>query len=244
MARHKKTHHSRRRNADEIPDDILLTPGPLLSPQATQSFLPYSMPAARPRPSRTRRAANIVGRKAVAMVDAIKPQAATINKDHLLGVGANGAGALVTAIAANELVDNFGAMPTAIGAAVFGGLGSAFLQGHWQRAAQGMLGAGVGQIGTAYLTERALKKASTAQKALAAAMPANQNAPAAAAGGKRNAYGSGLDADELMHAIDRTERRLDAMLDDDSRNGNGYGDGGPDAESRIAVNSLSPWSAR
>ena len=163
---------------------------------------------------------------AAAAVDAVKPEAATINKEHLIGVGANAAGGIATAIAANELVDNIGVMPMAIGATVVGGLGSAFLKGNWQKLAQGMLGAGVGQLGTAYLTERALKKAAAAQKAAA-------NTPATAAqpnAGKRNAYlGGGDDDNVVLRAMERAERRVNAILaDDDARNA--YGDSGIDGD--------------
>jgi len=106
-----------------------------------------------------------------------------------------------------------------------GGAGSAspFLQGNWQGIAQGVLGAGVGQLGTAYLTERALKKAATAQKA------AGTTAPAAVTPGKRNAYLPAVDEDYMVRAMERSERRLGAMLaEDDSRNG--YGEGVIDAE--------------
>jgi len=108
---------------------------------------------------------------------------------------------------------------------VVGGLGSAFLTGNWQRIAQGVLGAGVGQLGTAYLTERALKKAATAQKA---ATPPAQ-ASSAPSGGKRNAYLPSVDEDYMVRAMERSERRLGAMLaDDDQRNA--YGDAVIDAE--------------
>jgi hypothetical protein len=206
-------HGAHRRNADSIPDDILLTPAPILAPP-TQSMMPYAMvpaSASRPRPSRAGRAAGSVRRKAAAMAHAMKPEAATITKEHLLGVGANAAGGIATALAANELVDNVGVMPMAIGATVVGGLGSAFLKGNWQKVAQGVLGAGVGQLGTAYLTERALKKAAAAQKA---ATPA-ASSPSGASAAKRNASSSGLDENDLVRAMERTERRLDALLDDE-----------------------------
>ena len=221
-------HGGHRRNADQIPDDILLTPAPILAPPMTQPMMPYAMvPAgsARPRPSRTGRATSAMRRKASAMAEAFKPEAATITKEHLLGVGANAAGGIVTALAANELVDNVGVMPMAVGATVVGGLGSAFLKGNWQKVAQGVLGAGVGQLGTAYLTERALKKAAAAQKSTTAPAPGNQSSPASASG-KRNAYASGLDENDLIRAMERTERRLDALLDDER---NAY-DGGLDVD--------------
>jgi len=216
--KHPKKHHGpRRRNADEIPDDVLLPLAPIappmLSPQATQAMLPYGMapyPAARPR-SKARRAASAIGRKAGALAGALKPEAATITKEHLVGVGANAAGGIVTALAANELVDNIGVMPMAVSATVIGGLGSAFLKGNWQKLAQGMLGAGVGQLGTAYLAERGLKKAAAAQKA--AGGPAA--APPAASAGKRNAYLAEPDDDTMLRAIERTERRIGAMLADE-----------------------------
>lgn len=216
MAKHHKLHHSGRRNADpdDIPDDMLLMPAPILMPPA----------AARGYPSRMGRAARAVRRKAGAMAGAfgtaVKPQAAVITKDHLLGVGANAAGGIITALAANELVDNLGVMPMAIGATVVGGLGSAFLQGNWQKVAQGMLGAGVGQLGTAYLTERGLKKADAAQKAAGAPAPGP-------ADGKRNAALPDVTDEYLVRAMERSERRLDNVLaDHDSRNA--YGDGGGD----------------
>ncbi|MBZ0238987.1 MAG: hypothetical protein K8M05_42140 [Deltaproteobacteria bacterium] len=235
MAKHNKSHRParpghRRRNADGIPDDVLLPLAPVqpsfLSPQATQSGLPYPYPVPRPRPSRPRRAVAAVKSKAGELAQAIKPEAATITKEHLIGVGANAAGGIATALAANELVDNIGVMPMAISATVVGGLGSAFLKGNWQKIAQGMLGAGVGQLGTAYLTERALKKAATAQKQAVA----NQPAPTApAAGGKRNAYLGGEDDDTMLRAMERTERRVNALLaEEDPRNA--YGDGGIDAD--------------
>jgi hypothetical protein len=235
MAKHKHKHHHpghRRRNADGIPDDVLLPLAPVmpsfLQPQATQPALPYPYPypPARPRPSRPRRAITSVTKKAGELAQAIKPEAATINKEHLIGVGANAAGGIATALAANELVDNIGVMPMAIGATVVGGLGSAFLKGNWQKIAQGMLGAGVGQLGTAYLTERALKKAAAAQKQVAATVPQNQNAPAA--GGKRNAY-LGDDDNTMLRAMERTERKVNALLaDEDVRNA--YGDSGIDGD--------------
>lgn len=218
--KHPKKHHGpRRRNADEIPDDVLLPLAPIappmLMPQATQAMLPYGMAPyqmARPRPaSKARRAASAIGRKAGALASALKPEAATITKEHLVGVGANAAGGIVTALAANELVDNIGVMPMAVSATVIGGLGSAFLKGNWQKLAQGMLGAGVGQLGTAYLAERGLKKAAAAQKA--AGGPAA--APPAASAGKRNAYLAEPDDDTMLRAIERTERRIGAMLADE-----------------------------
>src|SRR5262249_46069015 len=99
----------------------------------------------------------------------------------------------------------------------------AFLKGNWQKVAQGVLGAGVGQLGTAYLTERALKKAATAHKTAA---PPTAPTPAA---GKRNAAPPGVDEEYLVRAMERTERRLGALLaDDDARNA--YGAGVLDAE--------------
>ena len=207
-------------------------------PQATQPSFSYAMlpPAqvVRPRPSRVSRAASTVRYKAGAMASAvghaIKPEVATITKEHLIGVGANAAGGIVTAIAANEFVDNVGVMPMAIGATVLGGLGSAFLKGNWQRVAQGMLGAGVGQLGTAYLTERALKKAATAQKAVAGTTPAPPSAPAAN-GGKRNAALPDVTDEYLVRAMERSERRLDDLLaDNDNRNAYAYVDSGVDEE--------------
>jgi len=235
-----KKHYGRRRNADpdDIPDDILLSPAPLLMPQATPPPFSYAMmpPAqgVRARPSRVSRAARAVRYKAGTMANAvghaIRPEAATITKEHLLGVGANAAGGIATAIAANELVDNVGVMPMAIGATFVGGLGSAFLKGNWQRVAQGMLGAGVGQLGTAYLTERALKKAAAAQKAVASITPANPSAPAVS-GGKRNAALPDVTDEYLVRAMERSERRLDDMLiDNDHDSRNAYGDSGVDGE--------------
>ena len=221
------------RNADGIPDDVLLPLAPIqppvLAPPPSPPSFTYTLPPARPRPSRARRAARVVTQKAGQLAQAIKPEAATITKEHLLGVGANAAGGIATALAANELVDNIGVMPMALGATIVGGLGSAFLKGNWQKAAQGMLGAGVGHLGTAYLTERALKRAAAAQKQVAATRPANQNAPAAAAAGKRNAYLGGDDDDTMLRALERTERRVNAYFaDDDPRNA--YGDSGIDGD--------------
>lgn len=229
MAKHKHIPGRHRRNApDGIPDDVLLPLAPVqpsfLMPQATQpsfGFSPRSPAVQRPR-SRPRRVAAAVSKKASELAQAMKPEAAKITKEHLIGVGANAAGGIATALAANELVDNVGVMPMAIGATVVGGLGSAFLTGNWQKIAQGVLGAGVGQLGTAYLTERALKKAAAAQKQVAATAPANQNAPAA--GGKRNAYLGGEDDDTMIRAMERTERKVNALLaDEDARNA--YDDG-------------------
>ncbi len=211
--KHGPRHHAPpRRNVGEIPDDVLLPLAPIAPPMLTsQAMLPYGMgPMARTRPSRPRRAMSAIGRKAGALADALKPEAATITKEHLVGVGANAAGGIVTALAANELVDNIGVMPMAISATVVGGLGSAFLKGNWQKLAQGMLGAGVGQLGTAYLAERGLKKAAAAQKAAAPTA-----APAAAAAGKRNAYLAEPDTDAMLRAIERTERRIGALLADE-----------------------------
>jgi len=212
----KKVHHhpSRRRNADEIPDDVLLSLAPIAPP--TMASLPY----ARPRPgSRVGRALGAAGgavrKRAGAVASAIKPEAATINKEHLLGVGANAAGGVATALLAHEFIDDLGVMPLAIGATVLGGAGSAFMKGNWQRLAQGMLGAGISQLGTAYLTERALKKAGATRPA-----PAAAPAPALPPGGKRNAAPDGDDA-SLTRAMERAERRIAAMLDDER---NGYGD--------------------
>lgn len=233
MSKHKQKFPARyRRNApDGIPDDVLLPLAPVqpsfLATQATQPSFAYApLPQAQVRPtSKARAAARAVGKKtmeaAAAAANAIKPEAAKITKEHLIGVGANAAGGIVTALAANELVDNVGVMPMAIGATVVGGLGSAFLTGNWQKIAQGVLGAGVGQLGTAYLTERALKKAAAAQKQVSATAPQNQNAPAA--GGKRNAY-LGDDDDTMLRAMERTERKVNALLaDEDARNA--YDDG-------------------
>lgn len=221
MAFHKKLHpkypSSHRRNADGIPDEILLTPAPVL--------LPPGSSLSRAPASRTRRAVRAVRRTLAPM----GPTPAEITKDHLIGVGANAAGGIAAALAANELVDNVGVMPMAIGATVVGGFGSAFLSGHWQRIAQGVLGAGVGQLGTAYLTERALKKAATAEKNSAPVLAQPGKATTAAAGGKRNAFQPPPDDDALVSAMERTERRLGTLLaDDDARNG--YADSGVDAD--------------
>lgn len=226
MTNHKRHRESRTRNAEAatIPDDILLTPAPLLLPQATQPSLPYAE-TIRPRPGRVGRAASAVRRRVGAMTSAvataIKPQTAVINRDHVLGLGANAAGGILTALVAHELVDNVGVMPMAIGATILGGLGSTLLGGHWQRAAQGMFGAGVGQLGTGYLAERALRKAEKVQKTAAASPPpANDNA------GKRNAASPGVTEEDLIRAMERSERRLDAMLaEDGARNGYGYAPG-------------------
>ncbi len=237
MAKHKHYPGRPRRNApDGIPDDVLLPLAPVqpsfLQPQATQPALPYPYPypLPRPRPSRPARALAAAKKKAAtaaaAAVEAVKPEFATINKEHLLGVGANAAGGIVTAIAANEFVDNVGVMPMAIGTTLVGALGATVLKGHWQKAAQGMLGAGVGQLGVAYLTERALKKAAAAQKQAAALAPAPAASPNA---GKRNAYLGGDDDNVMLRAMERTERRVNALLaDDDPRNA--YGDGGIDGD--------------
>ena len=100
MSKHNKSHRSvhpahRRRNADGIPDDVLLPLAPVqpsfLAPQATQPVLPYPYPLSRPRPSRPRRAVAVVKAKASELAKSIKPEAATITKEHLFGVGANAA---------------------------------------------------------------------------------------------------------------------------------------------------------
>ena len=44
---------------------------------------------------------------------------------------------------------------------------------------------------------------------------------------KRNAYLAGRDDDTMVRALDRAERRIAAMLDDER---NGWGDSGIDAE--------------
>jgi hypothetical protein len=234
MAKHKHNPGRHRRNApDGIPDDVLLPLAPVqpsfLMPQATQpsfGYAPLQRSLDRPR-SRPRRMAAAVTKKASELAQAMKPQAAKITKEHLIGVGANAAGGIATALAANELVDNVGVMPMAIGATVVGGLGSAFLTGNWQKIAQGVLGAGVGQLGTAYLTERALKKAAAAQKEAQKNQPASP--PPQASDGKRNAYRGGLDDDVMLRAMERSERRVNAALaDEDPRNA--YGDSGIDAD--------------
>lgn len=228
MSKHKHNARRHRRNApDGIPDDVLLPLAPVqpfLHSQPSQALLPMRYaPLSETRGVPKRRWSGIK-KKAAEAATAIKPEAAKITKEHLIGVGANAAGGIATALAANELVDNVGVMPMAIGATVVGSLGSAFLTGHWQRIAQGVLGAGVGQLGTAYLTERALKKAAVAQKQIAATAPQNQNAPAA--GGKRNAY-LGDDDDTMLRAMERTERKVNALLaDEDVRTA--YGDSGID----------------
>lgn len=203
-----KSHH-RRRNDAAIPDDVLLPLAPIAAPQ-----LPYAVARPRPGGSRVGRAVGAVKKRAGAAVAAMQPQAAVINKEHLLGVGANAAGGVATALLAHEFIDNVGVMPLAIGATVLGGAGSAFLAGHWQRLAQGMLGAGVSQLGTAYLTERGLKKAAAARQLAA---PAPAPAPAAAPP-KRNAAPS--DDESMTRAMERAERRIAAMLDQER---NGYG---------------------
>jgi hypothetical protein len=231
-AKHTKHHPPpRRRNADGIPDDVLLPLAPVqpsfLRPPATQPPLPYPYPYPPPRrrPSRPRRAAAAVAKKAGELADAIKPEAATINKEHLMGVGANAVGGVGAALLANELVDNVGVMPMAIGTTVVGALGATFLKGNWQKAMQGMLGAGVGQLGVAYLTERALKKAANAEKQAATNAPAKP-APEA---GKRNAYLGGVDDDTMIRAMDRTERKIHTLLaEEDARNA--YGDAGIDGD--------------
>jgi hypothetical protein len=213
-----------RRNADEIPSDMLLPVAPISPPilrtQPTQAMIPWGPMPARPRPSRANRAAQAVRRKASEIYDAVKPETATLDKEHVWGVLANAGGAGATALATNEVVDNFGPMPTAIGAALLGGAGSLWLKGNWQKAAQGVLGAGVGQIGVAYLTDRALKKARAAEraaKALAAPAPAPAPAAATSSGtppsGARNAYVG--DDDGMLRALDRVERRLNEMLGDE-----------------------------
>ena len=195
-----------RRNASDIPADVLLPLAPIEPP--------FSLAPARPR----------ARAKVAQLARAMKPKGATVTKEHLLGVGANAAGAVVTALAANELVDNVGVMPMAIGATVAGGLGSALLQGRWQQVAQGVLGAGMGQLGTAYLAQRGLKKATAVATA-----PSASAAPA-----KRNGLvrdDDEPDATALARAMARTERRIDAMLaaernggdDFDERFGDRYG---------------------
>lgn len=212
----KKVHHYPRRNADAIPDDVLLPLAPIAPP--TMASLPYAVARPGSRVGRAFGAARgAVRKRASAVGKAIKPEAATINKEHLLGVGANAAGGVATALLAHEFIDDLGVMPLAIGATVLGGAGSAFMKGNWQRLAQGMLGAGISQLGTAYLTERALKKAGAARPA-----PVVATAPALPPGGtgKRNAAPDGDDA-SLTRAMERAERRIAAMLDDER---NGYGD--------------------
>lgn len=198
-----KSHH-RRRNDAEIPDDVIL-------PLAPIAPMPYAV--ARPGS----RVGTAVKKKARAVATAIKPQAAVINKEHLLGVGANAAGGVATALLAHEFIDNVGVMPLAIGATVLGGAGSAFLGGNWQRLAQGMLGAGVSQLGTAYLTERGLKKAAAARQLAA---PASGPAPASTPPAGRNAAPSWTEDDSMTRAMERAERRISAMLDEER---NGYG---------------------
>jgi hypothetical protein len=207
-----------RRNDAAIPDDVLLPLAPIAPPMfAPPAALSYAM-APRHRSGRVRRALGAAARsarkKAGAVASAIKPEAATIDKAHLLGVGANAAGGITTALLAHEFIDNLGVMPLAIGATVIGGAGSAFLKGNWQRAAQGMLGAGVSQLGTAYLTERALKKA-------AAAQPVAPPAPVSPAPAPRNAAPE-RDDPAMVRALERAERRIAAMLDDERNSG---GDG-------------------
>ena len=73
-------------------------------------------------------------------------------------------------------------------------------------------------LGTAYLTERALTKAGAPRPP--AASPA---LPPAAVPGKRNAAPDGNDDASMTRALERAERRIAAMLDDE-RNSHGYGD--------------------
>jgi hypothetical protein len=189
-----------RRNAAEIPSDELLPLAPLPPPE-------FSGPMTMLAPRRPR---GVVRRKAAALAEAVRPQAATIDKAHLMSVGANAAGGLAAALAAHEFADNLGAMPMAVTTSIVGGVGALLLGGNWQRAAQGMLGAGVGQIGVAYLAERGLKKG--------AAKPAAPTAPAAPPE-KRNAYLPGGDEAALVRALERAERRVAALLDEERNAG-------------------------
>ena len=214
-----------RRNDATIPDDVLFPLAPIAPP--SMALMP-SPSYAMARPSRLGRAVGAATgaarRKAGAIGQALKPQAAVIDKAHLLGVGANAAGGIATALIAHEFIDNVGVMPLAIGATLLGGAGSAFMQGNWQRLAQGMLGAGVSQLGTAYLTERALKKGGAPRPVAVAAAPALPPGPPP---GKRNAYLGGGDDDTMVRAMERAERRIAAMLAEER---NGYGDSGIDAD--------------
>ena len=73
---------------------------------------------------------------------------------------------------------------------------------------KGMLGACVGPLGDAYLTERALKKAANAGRQAAT----NEPAKPAREAGKRNAYRGGVEEDSRIRAMDRTERKIHTLL--------------------------------
>ena len=190
-----------RRNAAEIPSDELLPLAPLPPPE-------FSGPMTMLAPRRPR---GVVRRKAAALAEAVRPQAATIDRAHLMAVGANAAGGLAAALAAHEFADNLGAMPMAVTTSIVGGVGALLLGGNWQRAAQGMLGAGVGQIGVAYLAERGLKKG--------AAVKASPPPSPGAVPEKRNAYLPGGDEAGLVRALERAERRVAALLDEERNAG-------------------------
>lgn len=197
--------NTRRRNdgdGDMIPSGDLLSLAPLAPPTfapVAQDFAPARLPRA--RVARAGRVARVVS--------AVKPHAATIDREHLMAVGANAAGGLAAALAAHEFADNLGPMPLAVTTSIAGGVGALLLGGNWQRVAQGMLGAGVGQIGVAYLAERGLKKQGKP------AAPAE--APPAPPPGKRNAQlGDGTDHEwAVARALERAERRVAALLDDE-----------------------------
>lgn len=243
------------RNADAFPDDVaneLLIPAPIFAgptpgtpESSSMAMIPYNpgvgaaptYRAPSPRASLGKRTAAAARAKAAAL----KPEVVNpINKAHLLGVAANAGGGVAASLAAREFGDNVGEKNLAIGLTALGALGSVFLGDHWQRVAQGVLGAGMGQLSGAYLADRADKKLAKehklradAERAAIAALAAVPLAPPPA--GKpavppRNAYG--YDGTDLYGGVDRAQRAVDAMLADDARNGHGmpYGDGSIDVE--------------
>lgn len=215
---HKKV-HKRRNDAAGVPDDILLMPAPFkASASSSPAALPFAivhqpqqMPA---RQSRSRRAVGAIGQKmagaAAAVGNVVKPEFAHLSKDHVLGVAAGAIGGGVAAVAAWQLIDNFGPLPVALATTFVGGAGALLLKGKWQQAAQGMLSAGVAEFGVLGMTELAMKKAEKAKA------DAEKVATKSASPSPRNAALPSTDED-LIRAMERAERRL-GLLSNDARN--------------------------
>ncbi len=216
---------------DRPRNDVIDVPAPILEPPSSMALVRYSppgglarsAPAPKPRPSRVAGAA-----KAVAT--AVRPTVAgdLLDKTRLAGIAANAGGAVAASVAANQLGDDLAPKPLGMGITLVGALGSVFLADHWQKIAQGMLGAGMGQVATAYLAERQATKAAkeaarrveleraVVAAAVRAAPPPALPAPAPAPAAPRNAF-EPFDLTPAYAAADQAHAEIGAQLD--GRNG-------------------------
>lgn len=238
--RHRETDWRNDRGGDD--DELVIPPSAIdVTPRSSSTAL---VPAWGPPPAKVRRprAPRGLAARTKAAAKKAKPQLATWDGAHAKAIATYGGSALAGTLLAHEFADNVGGeVNMGAGMAIAGGLGTAFLSDGWQRASVGVMGVGLGQLATAYLTKRAEKKAAqeaerrseleraVVEAALRASPPPAVTPPTMPAGGApkpaaRNAWPTDAYAAVDQAYADEAARngwQVIAVPDDDPRNGYG-----------------------